>query len=882
VLHDLNEVKLSTPGDMQASEATLASTQGPRTGTRSEIFYRPGGKLNVYIHSILKDAMEQIVFFPFDITYKIKEGKPIIIMYGKTDNTQICVQVSQVEPYFYVHPTGNMPELIKDIKKTTAAHRNDVAQVTSVQQVEKKINGKATTLLKVFTSIPAYVPALKRAIELHHSVKVCYEYDILFKRRFLMDNGITPLLPLAITGRFVQERSRVPVFEAKTIKPADIEDTVQTRILSVDIETYAPDFEMNPEKNPIIMIAVYGKNPQTKAVFKKVVTWKRFPTVHSEIEFVAGEYEMLQRFKELVDEFKPDIITGYNTDGFDFPYIATRAKKYKINFDIGLDYSSISVKNRSTDVAITGIVHLDLLQFVRRVLGRSLETNSYKLDNVAQELLNEQKIPVDIADLAGSWDRNKGLEQFALYNLHDARITYNLCTTILPNIEELVKIVGLPLFDISRMSFSQLVENYILTQCKNSDEVAPNKPDSIQIKQRRVQSYEGGFVFQPTPGLYNNIAIFDFRSLYPTIIISHNITPSAYRCSCCHEIIAETGDWFCTKKKGFLSIVLEDIVTRRMRIKEIIKSSSEKNILLEARSTALKLLANSFYGYLGFAPARWYSFESARNVTALGREHIQQVIGSAKKHGFSVVYGDTDSIFMKLGETQKSQKSTISEKTKDDAIKFINRINAKLPGMMELEYEGYYPAALFVGTKSTGIGAKKRYALLDNAGRITIKGFEAVRRNTSRITKEVQEKVLEILLKEEDVQKARTFVKKTIEQLRNRTLPAERVVITTQIKKPLDAYNSIGPHVAVARRMVVAGTPVSPGTVVQYVVIEGKGIIRERARLVEELDNNNYDVEYYINNQIIPAVEKIFEVFDISIEDDINKKDQTSLNKFFA
>ncbi len=808
--------------------------------------------------------MEQLTFYPLDVSYKIK-NKAIIHIYGKTaDGRKICVTDPNFQPYFYVKPKGDPTQLTKDLLRCKVHANNDLAEVVSVSPAEKNLHGKPIKLLKVFTKLPQHVPIIKQEISTHPAVEGCFEYDILFARRYVMDSDITPLLSAKASGTFITERSRVPVFEAEKIEAADEDLFPDINILAFDIETYNPDGKgMNAEKHPILMIALYSKT------MKKVITWKRFPTINDNIEFVAGEFELISRFKELVEQAKPDIITGYYSDGFDFPYIIERARKYKIPLDIGLDHSTIDFNRRSAEVKITGIVHLDIYQFIKKVLARSLTTDSLKLDAVASELLGERKHDIDISKLAEDWDSNAALEKYCNYNLHDARITYMLCKKILPNIEEMVKIVGLPLFVVSRMSFSQLVESYIFTNAKQYNELAPNKPGYNEAAKRRAQTFEGAFVYEPIPGLYNDVVIFDFRSLYPSIITSHNISPSSFRCDCCHELIPGQKDWFCQKKKGFLSAVLEDIITRRMRVNQIIKTSPDQ--LLEARSNVLKLLANSFYGYLGFAPARWYSFESARSVTALGRYHINEVIKHAQTAGFTVLYSDTDSIFLKLGN-----------KTKDDAVKLVDDVNAELPGLMELEYQGFYPAALFVGAKAGAYGAKKKYALLDEKDRITIKGFEAIRRNWSAIAKEVQQTVLSIILKEKDPEKALLYVKNMIAQLRSHAVPTEKVIISTQLQKPVGAYGNVGPHVAVAQRMIERGMTVVPGSIISYVITAGKGPLRDNAKLPDEVQNNEYDTEYYVNNQILPSIDRIFDVLGIDVDEAVNKKEQQSLGKYFG
>lgn len=820
---------------------------------------------------------ETLIFYPLDVTYKVKNNQAVIYIYGKTtDNKRICVAYPHLKPYFYVQPK-NIPQLVSGFSQLIVELRalhptqdNKTAEVTDVQHIERNFLGKPTSILKVFTRLPRDVPLIKQETEKNPSVQICYEYDIPFAKRYLMDTDIIPMLSTKATGDFTHEHSRVPVFEASTIEPFGEEPIKDLRILSFDIETYNPlGRSIQADKHPILMVAFYGM--ENNQEFRKVITWKRFHTTKHYIEFVDGERELIERFKEIINQHQPDIITGYFTDGFDFPYIDERAKKHKILLDIGSDHSTIDVDTKNSVTQITGIIHFDVFKFVRRVLARSLETDVFTLEAVATELLGEHKHDVDLDALAHTWDNKpEQLEHYCEYNLQDAYITYKLCEKILPNALELSRLIGLPLFTVSRMSFSRLVESYIMKQAHSFNELIPNRPGYRDIQQRRTNTYKGAFVFQPTPGFYENVMVFDFRSLYPSIITSHNISPGSFQCSCCNELIPGEKYWFCRKRKAFLPSVLENIITRRMRIKEILKASPEKNTLLEARSDSLKLLANSFYGYLGFAVARWYHLESAKSITALGRYYIQSVIAQAQAAGFSVLYSDTDSIFMRLGN-----------KTKDDALRFVENINASLPSMMELDYEGFYPTAIFVSAKAGAYGAKKKYALLGENGKLKIRGFESVRRNWSIIAKEVQETVVSLILKEKTPDNALIYLQKIITDLRAHLIPLEKVTISTQIQKPIASYDNVGPHVAVARRMHAKGQEAGPGTMIKYIVTTGKGIIRERAKLPEEVQNNDYDVDYYLHNQVIPAVDRIFEVLGVDINALLTSKTQSTLGKFF-
>jgi DNA polymerase I len=229
----------------------------------------------------------------------------------------------------------------------------------------------------------------------------------------------------------------------------------------------------------------------------------------------------------------------------------------------------------------------------------------------------------------------------------------------------------------------------------------------------------------------------------------------------------------------------------------------------------------------------------------------------AEQDGFKVIYGDTDSLF--LSAEKKDFKKAVEE--------FMKKINDNLPGMMELELEGIFKRGIFI--------TKKRYAMVDEKGAIVVKGLERVRRDWAPIARQTQEKVLLALLDEGDPEKAQKIVQDAIRRLRSKEADVSEVEIYTQLTRDLDKYEQIGPHVKAGMRMKKAGKKVRMGTVVRYIITPGLGSISDRARPVEE--SQNYDPDYYIEHQLVPACQRIFDALDIEIE----SKGQSKLGKFF-
>jgi len=861
--------------------------------------------------------MVRIDFFPIDIGHKVINNKTYAQLFGRTVNAegkfgQQILVLDEFAPYFLAQLKDNesLDFFVRKVEslRARASESEEPRKLVISSEIVSRDMGKEIKFVKVSSAIPSDLDIVYEVVKDWPELQNIFEYDVSLSRKYLVDKGVIPMVLTSVEGEEEKGKdtkdainSKVFVLRAKEITQQSTQVIEHPRIISFDIETYNPlGKAILPEENPIIMAALAGDG------FQKVITWKRFKTDNKSIIFVDSEADLILKIKQIIEDFKPDIIAGYYSDGFDFPYLQTRAAKHKIKLDFGLDYSEMIVNRRAetSSVMIPGIAHLDVLRFIRRAMGQSLDTESFRLENVAQELLGEGKDDINIENLAVAWDGNTDeLDDFAKYNLKDAILTLKLAHKIMPNILELVKIVGIPLFDVNRSGFSQLVEWLLIRQSRQYNQLVPNKPSYQEISKRRNQTFTGAFVYEPTPGLYSDIVVYDFRSLYPSLITSHNLAPSTLKCDCCRDDaqyvpFEQDKMWFCRKKKGFVPRIIEDLISRRSRIKEMIKDEKKeaekhgqqftRNPLLEARQNSLKLLANSFYGYLGFFAARWYSIESAKATTAYGRHYITMVIEEAKKAGFKVLYSDTDSIFLSLGA-----------KTKEDSKRFAEWINMKLPGIMELEFEGYYPKGLFVFTKesakeaealgsstagnfSGGVGAKKKYALLAEDGTVKIKGFETVRRNWSFIAKETQENIINLVLKESNKEKPLEYARDVIKDLKENKIPVEKVIIKTQLTKDISAYDSVGPHVAVAQRMQARGIPVGAGSMIKYVIVRGEGIIRERARLPDEIGQQDYDPVYYINNQIIPGVERILNVIGFTKDDLMKTGQQKDLSSFFG
>jgi DNA polymerase Pol2 len=363
--------------------------------------------------------------------------------------------------------------------------------------------------------------------------------------------------------------------------------------------------------------------------------------------------------------------------------------------------------------------------------------------------------------------------------------------------------------------------------------------------------------------------------MYGSVIVSYNLSKSSFRekkekNSVGVEIDSGSGEKvYFSRERGFFPRMIEEMIEKRKEVKEAYNKNPSP--LLKARSNAFKLLVNAAYGYQGFFGARYYCREAAAATAAFARKEIHHAIKEIEKKGYEVVYGDTDSIAFLQGK-----------KSKKDVNGMLDEINKGLPGIMELDLEGFFKRGIWVSKRSGNAGAKKKYALLDDKNGMKIRGFETVRRDWCLLAREVQNKVLSMVLNNGNEKKALTYVEGIISKLKKREIELDMLVIKTQLKRAVNDYKSLGPHVVIAKRMIELGMKVNVGMLIEYYIAEAsdrkKKLVRDRAKMLDE--KGEYDIGYYLNNQILPAVENIFEVFGVNVRELVDGERQRGLGEF--
>ncbi|MDE1870710.1 MAG: ribonuclease H-like domain-containing protein [Candidatus Micrarchaeota archaeon] len=790
----------------------------------------------------------------FNIDYLNNESESVLRLTVKGKDGK-CYEVfdRSFKPYFYLVPSKELDEDF--VGSISTVDNGRTIKALKVLMAERSVLGKQVNAYQVFVSSTSHVPKLSSAMSQYG---VCYEYDIPFAKRYSVDKKVVPLIYYSME---VGEENGMLFLES--IGDAVDDSPIDLNVMCFDIEVYNPLGVPRASKDPVIMIS-YLYNSGKSSMKQGVITFKEIGLPF--VEVADDEKSMINSFVNRVRELGVDVLVGYNSANFDIRYLLERARALKMDFNLSRFEGNTKIENHGLVdmVKIAGIVHVDMYTVVKfiSIVGASeniLRLNSKTLKNVYEAITKDKKFAVEKMDIFRLWDGSgNDLETLATYNLADAEALYKVYETFVPIMVELSKLTHDALGDVCVSTTGQLVEFMLMHNSVKYNEIIPNKPTDIEMRERLANPIEGAYVKTPEPGIYSNLAMFDFRGLYPSIIIAYNIDPSSV-CNDCKEYYeSPNGIRFDKKRKSIVPLILKQMIEQRAEVKKAYKKDPD-NVFLGSRSQALKIVSNSVYGYLGYPRSRWYSRACAASVTAFGRQYIKESIDIAEKFGLKPIYGDTDSIV-----------ALMEGKTKDDVMKFLKDFNAKLPESMELELEDFYKRGVFVGkkTEKSVSGAKKKYALISETGRIKIRGFELVRRDWSRIARDTQRKVLETILNEGDAQKAVDIVKNAVKELRDGNVPLEELAISTQLRKSIDGYDVKSPELGAARKAVREGKKKREdleGAVISYVITRHGSSISDRAELEEFA--RDYDADYYINNQVLPATMRILKELNFSEEE---------------
>ncbi|XP_021772557.1 DNA polymerase delta catalytic subunit-like [Chenopodium quinoa] len=846
----------------------------------------------------------------------------IIRIFGVTrEGHSVCCNVHGFEPYFYIScPSGMGPDDISHFHQILEARMREANRNTKVPQFVRRIQlvqkrsimyyqqQSSHPFLKIVVALPSMVATcrgiLDRGIQidgLGTKSFMTYESNVLFALRFMIDCNI-------VGGNWIE----VPVGKYRaTVKnlsscqlefdclysdlishepEGEFSKMAPFRILSFDIECAGrKGLFPEPTHDPVIQVAnLVTVQGEDKPLVQNVMTLKSCaPIVGVDVMSFDSEKEVLLAWRDLIREVDPDIIIGYNICNFDLPYLIQRATALGIaEFPIlgRIRSSRVRVKDttfssrqygirESKEVAIEGRLQFDLLQ----AMQRDYKLSSYSLNSVSAHFLGEQKEDVHhsiISDLQNGNAETR--RRLAVYCLKDAYLPQRLMDKLMfiYNYVEMARVTGVPISFLLSRGQSIKVLSQLLRKAKQKNLVIPNAKHAGSEQ----GTYEGATVLEARAGFYEKpIATLDFASLYPSIMMAYNlcyctlVTPEDIRkLNIPPECVNKTpsGETFVKPElqKGILPEILEELITARKRAKADLKEAKDPLVkaVLDGRQLALKISANSVYGFTGASVGQLPCLEISSSVTSYGRQMIEHtkklvedkftVVGGYE-HNAEIIYGDTDSVMVQFGA------STVEEAMKLGRVA-ADYISGTFTKPIKLEFEKVYFPYLLI--------SKKRYAGLywtnpDKYDKMDTKGIETVRRDNCLLVKNLVNECLHKILIDRDVPGAVQFVKNTISDLLMNRLDLSLLVITKGLTKTGENYEVKAAHVELAERMRKRDAATAPnvGDRVPYVIVKaakGAKAYEKSEDPIYVLENNiPIDPQYYLENQITKPILRIFE-----------------------
>ncbi|XP_026669153.1 DNA polymerase delta catalytic subunit isoform X2 [Ceratina calcarata] len=851
---------------------------------------------------------------------------PIMRMFGVTEQgNSVCCHVHGFTPYLYVSAPQNFNEhhcrqfkdaLDKALLKDMRSNPDNIQEtVLAVERVYKQnmygyAGNEKSLFLKITVAVPKLVAPCKRLVEADNIIPefnhkyIAYESNIDFDIRFMVDTSVVGCSWIELPPKTWKLRQHYG-HDLPLITRCQLEVDVAWdafiahephgewskiapfRILSFDIECAGrKGIFPEPNHDPVIQIAnMVIRQGEPEPFLRNIFTLDTCaPIVGSQVLSFDKEQVMLEKWAEFVRQLDPDIFTGYNINNFDFPYLINRAKHFNLTnfYFLGRVKKVKSViktqvlqskqmgNRENKHVNFEGRVPFDLLL----VLVRDYKLRSYTLNAVSYHFLQEQKEDVHhsiITDLQNGNAQTR--RRLAVYCLKDAYLPLRLLDKLMCIFiyMEMARVTGVSLCSLLTRGQQIKVVSQLLRKIREKDFLMP-----VHRGQATDEQFEGATVIEPKRGYYNDpIATLDFSSLYPSIIMAHNLCyttllnserQTKYKVNSEDVTVTPTDSRFikANVRKGILPEILENLLSARKAAKAELKNETDplKQKVLDGRQYALKVSANSVYGFTGAQMGKLPCLEISASVTSYGRTMIEKTKQEVEQqfcvtNGYNndavVIYGDTDSVMVKFGVKTVEEAMSLGR----EAAEFVS---SKFLKPIKLEFEKVYFPYLLIN--------KKRYAGLyftrpDKYDKMDCKGLETVRRDNCPLVANMMNTCLQKLLIDRNPNDALNYAKQMISDLLCNRVDISQLVITKELTKT--DYHAKQAHVELAAKMKKrdAGNAPKLGDRVPYVLIsaaKGTPAYQKAEDPIYVLENNiPIDTQYYLENQLAKPLVRIFE-----------------------
>ena len=808
--------------------------------------------------------------------------------------------------YLWEDKTGHKPYCFSKMAPEDLeflSERDDVVGIETVSKIDT-LKDKEIPVSKIVVADPLAIGGTQTTQSIRNVVE-SWESDIKYYENYLYDNSLIvgkyykiendKIIPhdfemsdetrLAMKSLLWDKVSNSGItdskqFQEETSNWADLlnQPVPKIRRMSLDIEVESeigriPDPKIADKK--VTAIGFEGSDGMKKIfVLRRDDVEEGDPSeLDKEIELTF--YEKDQEKKLIEDAFElvkqyPVLIT-YNGDGFDLPYLYNRAKR------IGIDDEKNPFYMMKDSATLNKGVHLDLYRtFSNRafqIYAFGQKYTDFSLNSVSKGILEEEKM-----DYGVEID-NMTLYQIAKYCQNDAYLTYKLTSfnnDLLMNLLVVItRIARMPIDDISRMGVSQWIRSLLYYEHRKNNFLIPRR-DEIENKSAGVSNdavikdkkYRGGLVVDPVEGIHFDVTVMDFASLYPSIIKVNNLSYETVRCpheECKQNAVPQTSHWVCKKKNGLTSLIIGSL--RDLRVNYYKSLSKKENITDEQRqlytvvSQALKVILNASYGVMGAEIFPLYFLPAAEATTALGRYIILDTIEKCKDVNIEVLYGDTDSLFVK-NPTEQQIEDIIGLAKKDHGV--------------ELEVDKEYRYVVLSNRKKNYFGVTKK-------GKVDVKGLTGKKSHTPPFIKTLFYELLDILAEVQDkeqFEKAKKTVSDKIadyaKRVQEKSIPLDELTFNVMISKaPSEYVKTVPQHIRAAKQLETI-REIKKGDIISYVKILNKpGVKPVELAKQSEIDSGKY-MEFMES-----TLEQITSSMDLDFDTILGKPKQTGLDQFF-
>jgi DNA polymerase-2 len=754
---------------------------------------------------------------------RVRDGRAVVQLFGRLEGgAAFLVEDARTLPYFFV--------------------RADCADALRGESgVRVEASGLATLagqrVSRVVVPLPGDVPPLRERLEAR-GIET-FEADVRFAYRFLVDRGLRG--GVSIEGEAKEIRPGLLRFRDPELSPADVRLALRT--LSLDLET-------SRDASRIFSVALAGCGVEEVYLVSAV------PVAGA--RSCPDERSLLSALHARVAELDPDLLTGWNVVDFDLRVLERRCRELGLPFGLGRLAGPVVFRQergfeRQTRAELPGRIVLDAIPLVRD----ALRLDDYRLETAARAILGRGKLlSPDLPDAALEIERLQREDPAALaaYNLEDARLVLEILGRegLLELALERSRLTGMQLDRVgaSIASFDLVV----LPELRARGVVAPSVAPA-----RESAAVQGGAVLEPRPGLFANVAVFDFRSLYPSLMRTFHLDPLAHARAGEDAIVAPNGARFDRR-----SAILPGVIERFMESRARARARGDRHA-----DQAIKIMMNALFGVLAAPTCRFFDPEVANAITGFGQQTLHWTRDALREEGVEVLYGDTDSVFASL------DPALGAEAARDAALRLRASLEARIAERIRREYrveprlalelETVYERFFLPRLRGGAGGSKKRYAGWV-AGRLDMVGLESVHRDWPPVTRRLQRGMLERTFRGEEVV---PFVREVVERVLAGDLDAELVYARRLRKGSLEGYTATTPpHVQAARR---AGA--TAGSVIRYVVTRaGPEPVRRGHPLPEGIDRS-----HYVEHVLRPVAESILAVLGRSFDEALDRPRQLSL-----